>query len=163
MKAITTRIAVAASLIIALAMACTSTQPPDAEAIASLHISSEGHAIARMAAETIEEHTDLPAPIADRLIDAAMEATLTHACVQTQLNTDDALVECVITFSADIGFDIDAEAPLIVTVDLDTAGKWASPYVTSTAVIVDRVTINGSSLSYFEVPQIGITVPSISR
>lgn len=152
-----------AALLVALTLGCAGPTPPDAEAIASSYISSEGRAIRQQAAATIAEHTKLPGPIADQLMDHAMEATMYHACAETTRDTDVASVECMVWFEANIGFEIEAEAPFLVTVDLDTGGNWAAPQVTDNTLLVNRVTVNGESLKDYRVPQIGLQIPSFGR
>lgn len=151
------------ALLVILTLACAGPTPPDAEAIASGYISSEGRAIGQQTAATIAEHTKLPGPIADQLVDHAMEATLRHTCSETTRDTDVASVECTVTFEADIGFEITAEAPFRVTVDLDTGGNWAAPHVTDNTLLVDRVTVNGESLENYRVPGVGIQMPSFGQ
>ncbi len=152
-----------AALLAALTLACAGPTPPDAEAIASSYISSEGRAIGQQTAATIAEHTKLPGPIADQLVDHAMEATLHHTCAETTRDTKVASVECTVRFEANVGFAIQAEAPFLVTVDLDTGGNWAAPHVTDNTLLVNRVTVNGESLKNYRVPQIGLQMPSLGR
>ena len=152
-----------AALLAALTLACAGPTPPDAEDIASSYISSEGRAIGQQTAATIAEHTKLPGPIADQLVDHAMEATLHHTCSETTRDTDVASVECTVRLEANVGFEIQAEPPFLVTVDLDKGGNWAAPHVTDNTLLVDRVTVNGESLENYRVPQIGLQMPSFGR
>ncbi len=152
-----------AALLAALTLACAGPTPPDAEAIASSYISSEGRAIGQHTAATIAEHAKLPEPIADQLVEHAMEATLRHTCAETTRDTDVASVECTVRFEANVGFEIKAEAPFLVRVDLDTGGNWAAPHVTDNTLLVNRVTINGESLKKYRAPQIGLQMPSFGR